>query len=390
MRWNCPHCEELVTAGIDFENTKKAYVRCAKCKGMALVHRSAVLADYVKARRLEEEAQLEVELRLTQTANATTKIQSMESQIRDLTDKLSNATKIAAKIDAIAPAPSPSARSATPPPPNAAMMTMNMAMDAIVTRPSAPPPFVPSFESIAIADANAIEDDVAAAPPVFAYAKPPAFLLKPTVTPIDLIERAFPSELDDDAIDEIPTVNAISAEGAIDDMEVDVTVMNPPPEAVEVIDTSSSVDPIIESTLASEKAVSEYRASLRPMIALWVAIVLAIGSGIYLYHEGKQALSPVIAPSAPSAPTEADSIRSKANSAVRAENVRTTVIVRVPRAVLRASPGMQGTAVQTLDRSAVANLVEEKDGWMKIESPRIGSSDRTAWVRADLVTKLPN
>lgn len=378
MRWNCPHCEELVTAGIDFENTKKAYVRCAKCNGMALVHRSAVLADYVKARRLEEEAQLEVELRLTQTANASTKIQAMETQIRDLTEKLSAATRAAASVALQAAAPAAS-KTATPPPPNAAMMTMNMSMDAIVTRPSAPPPFVPAFESIAIADANAIGDDVAAAPPVFAYAKPPAFLLKPTVTPIDLIERAFPTELEDDAI-----------ETAIDDMEVSVTAMAPAPEAVEVIDTSSSVDPIIESTMTTEAAVAAHRASLRPMIALWIAIALAIGSGIYLYHEGKQALAPVIAPAAPAADAEADSIRSKANSAIRAENLRTTVIVRVPRAVLRASPGMGGAAIQTLDRSAVANLVEEKDGWMKIESPRISSADRTAWVRGDLVTKLPN
>ncbi|MBC7385070.1 MAG: hypothetical protein H7301_02770 [Cryobacterium sp.] len=62
MRWNCPHCESLVTAGIDFENIQRAYVRCGKCKGMALIHRSAALAGYVKARRLEDEAQLEAEL----------------------------------------------------------------------------------------------------------------------------------------------------------------------------------------------------------------------------------------------------------------------------------------------------------------------------------------
>src|SRR5690606_8565032 len=68
MRWNCPHCEALVTAGIDFEATKKAYVRCAKCGGMALIHRSAALADYVKARRLEEEAQLEAEILIANAA----------------------------------------------------------------------------------------------------------------------------------------------------------------------------------------------------------------------------------------------------------------------------------------------------------------------------------
>jgi hypothetical protein len=50
---------------------------------MALVHRSAVLADYVKARRMEEEAQLEAELRLTQSA-------TMELQIRGLNEKLAN------------------------------------------------------------------------------------------------------------------------------------------------------------------------------------------------------------------------------------------------------------------------------------------------------------
>jgi hypothetical protein len=183
-------------------------------------------------------------------------------------------------------------------------------------------------------------DDVAAAPPIFAYAKPPAFLLKPTATAtaIETIEKAFAA--DDET--EIPKRKLGDA-------------------------YTTAADSI----------------SLRPTIALWLAAALAIGSGTYLYREGKKAL----APTTTSPAGEADSIRSNANSAVRA-TTRTTVIVRVARAVLRDGPSTDAASVQTLDRAAVANVVAEQNGWMKIESPKIATGDRTAWVRADLVLRM--
>jgi hypothetical protein len=171
MRWNCPHCEELVTAGIDFENTKKAYVRCAKCGGMALVHRSAVLADYVKARRMEDEAQLEAELRMAQVANSNSRIQAMEARIHALNERLSATT-------APVSAPTPP----IPPPPNAAMRTIATVGGMETESEAIDSPTTPTavdFESMEEGSVQSpIENDVAAAPPVFTYGKPPAFLLR--------------------------------------------------------------------------------------------------------------------------------------------------------------------------------------------------------------------
>lgn len=316
MRWNCPHCDELVTAGIDFENTKQAYVRCAQCNGTALIHRSAILADYVRARRSEEEAQLEAELRLTQSTSANSRLQAMEVQIRGLNERLSSAQDVH-------------------------------------SRPIAPPPFRPSFEAI---ETGPPEFHATTPPPLFTYTKPPAFLLKPS--PIETQERSFST--DESSWSDEPSVR------------IDTMTMN-------LNETSVDADLEHKANVADAPAES----SLRPMIALWVAAALAIGSGAYLYREGKKALAPV------NAPIQADEIHSKANSAVRPE-VRSLVIVSVARAVLREGPSVEATPVQTLDRSSVARVVEEKEGWMKVESPAISTSDRTAWVRADLVIRMPN
>jgi hypothetical protein len=354
MRWNCPHCEELVTAGIDFENTKKAYVRCAKCNGMALVHRSAVLADYVKARRMEEEAQLEAELRLTQTATANSRVQAMEGQIRGLNEKLSTAANAKGTT--------------TPPPPNAAMNT-TMEMEMIMPELPSPPPFASSFEPMEEHEAEiTIINDVSAAPPVFMYSKPPAFLLRKTANAIETLERSF-------AIDgDVAPMEAITAT---------------PVTHIKNLNTTSEVrasDPKVASP------------SMRPTIALWVAAIAAIGSGSYLYIEGKKALAPSVqtpasipavdAAKSADATVQADAIRSNANSAIRPET-RAIAIVRVPRATLRTGPSIDATPVQTLERSSVANIVELKDGWMRLESPRITTTNRTAWVRADLVVLMP-
>ena len=46
MRWNCPHCSETVSLGIDIEQVKRAYVRCGACKGVALIQTRASYADH--------------------------------------------------------------------------------------------------------------------------------------------------------------------------------------------------------------------------------------------------------------------------------------------------------------------------------------------------------
>lgn len=166
MRWNCPHCEELVTAGIDFEFTKQAYVRCGKCGGMSMIHRSAALAGFVKARRIEEETKLAASQAITK-------------------ERLRAETVPSRMI----------------------VMPVEPEMSA-----PTPPPF------------RGLPTDETAPPPTFAYPKPPAFLMR---------ERPE------------PTFNL--------------------PE---------------ESTKPTRKNV-----------AVWVAAALAITSGIYLYNQGKQALT---------------------------------------------------------------------------------------------------
>ena len=41
MRWNCPHCSTLVNLEIDLDRNPKAYVRCGKCMGIALIQKNA-------------------------------------------------------------------------------------------------------------------------------------------------------------------------------------------------------------------------------------------------------------------------------------------------------------------------------------------------------------
>lgn len=288
MRWNCPHCEEVVAASVDFESTENAYVRCAKCDGLALLHRSAALVREAKIRRAAQEARL-------------------------------NAGRFA--IEGAAPRMEMRA----PPPPSEAMM---MAHATYSTEAPCPPAFITVVPPAPGLDLDLSLAASSSTPPN--YAKPPAFLLRSLTDPVDSTDRSF-------ALDDEPGT--------------------------------------IEITLPA----SAPRAS---RIALWIAASLAIASGAYLYFEGRKALAPI------EAPNQADEIRSKANSAVRIETP-SLIIVRVSRATLRRGPAVEAEALQTLERAAVARMLESKDGWMKIESPRISTPDRTAWVRADLVARLP-
>jgi hypothetical protein len=144
MRWNCPHCEELVTADIDFEATEKAYVRCAKCSGMALIHRSAAIANFVKAQRMDQEArkrieELEVALRAKHEKAPATAISEHTQEI-DIPTVYANPDSAPTTSPAALNTGGMEASSATPPP---------FAM--------APPEFDPIVET---------------------YANPPAFLLQ--------------------------------------------------------------------------------------------------------------------------------------------------------------------------------------------------------------------
>lgn len=236
MRWNCPHCEELVTAGIDFENTKKAYVRCAKCNGMALIHRSAVLADYVKARRMEEEAQLEAELRLTQTAAANSRLQAMETQLRGLNERLSSERAMSAnRLEAPKSAPS------------------NAGADFEVPRHVTPPPFRPAYEDL---EEGSTQSALPASPPAFNFSRPPAFLLKSNA--VETIERSFAT--DEDGMPISP-----------------------------ILATAASIEAV---TLAAELPPELPRNAHQSTIALWIAAALALASGLYLYEQGRQAFAP--------------------------------------------------------------------------------------------------
>ncbi len=265
MRWNCPHCEELVTAGIDFESTTKAYVRCARCNGMALIHRSAVLADYVKARRMDEEAQLETEIRLQKELKQSRalqqsieaqnlQVQSLQAQIQQATRDMETTRANAAILSSSDAAPPLRQMGAPPnevnvdgrilsapmPPP---MKVAESTAAATETARATPPPFVQATIRI--------QEDLPAETPSRKMPVPPAFL----VGNVEEAVRAF----------------------AIEEAQAS--------EDIFFADAAKPSDAESRTPLA---------ARFRSNLAVWIAAALALASGIYLYHEGKQALAPTI------------------------------------------------------------------------------------------------
>jgi hypothetical protein len=191
MRWNCPHCEELVTAGIDFESTKKMYVRCAKCSGMALIHRSAAI------------------------------------------------TELAGVL---------AAQGESPPP----EQTLDIELP-----PVSPPPFMkkePTATTTAANGYDPIVESAMAEPPSFAYAKPPAFLLK----------------------ENPETTTTFAADDEF-------------------------TETMVFATTRGRRRRNAVAAFFSSNAAVWLAAGLALTSGAYLFLEGRKTLTP-IAPESSSAP----------------------------------------------------------------------------------------
>jgi len=153
MRWNCPHCEEQVTAEIDFTSMKEAYVQCEPCGGMSILHRGAMTTKTV--------------------------------------------VKTITKTVLVTPPPAPTpvvTQTVTPPP---APIQAAAPEVEIITAPEITLEAVAATETVS--EAVAAPEAPAAVPPPFraprteasSYPKPPAFLLKPTAgtqKPLETIE----------------------------------------------------------------------------------------------------------------------------------------------------------------------------------------------------------
>ncbi len=274
MRWNCPHCEELVTAGIDFESTTRAYVRCAHCNGMALIHRSAVLADYVKARRLEEEAQLESELeqeRLLQ-ARLTAQRRQMEIDAVKRIEEISQGHR--QEIHRL------QTQMAQPAPPQEVPVAAEMAIDGRVLRSQAtPPPF------------------------------PPIHLASVEEIPATITEAADYADMDD-LLANTPAhaADAHAAAGTAEKTAVSPVVKPPetlrpipvPPaflignveEVIRSFATEEAELPLPKDAVRGSGANGRAFAFLSPNAAVAAAAALAMITGFYLFQEGRKALKP--------------------------------------------------------------------------------------------------
>lgn len=203
MRLNCPHCESLLSAEINFEKKKQAYVRCANCEGFAVIHRSAVLIEQ-KAKIPKDDFTLE---------NIIVMPPAPQNRF----------SETAREVAAVAPASPPVVSSPVVVPPVMMMVT--------------PPPFMVAMEKIEIPNDLDFSTPLPT-PPVFTQAKPPAFLLR-----------------------ENP--NAVQHFAEVERKE----------EAVNM------ASPLNKKRKASSS------------LAVWIAAAIAMVSGIYLYAEGKKALS---------------------------------------------------------------------------------------------------
>lgn len=95
MRWNCPHCEEQVTAEIDFISMKEAYVQCEPCGGLSILHRGAMI---------------------TQTITKTVLVTPPKAPIQEPTPEIEMTAALIAPEVILEAAPEPETASAVPPP----------------------------------------------------------------------------------------------------------------------------------------------------------------------------------------------------------------------------------------------------------------------------------
>ncbi len=369
MRWNCPHCEELVTAGIDFEATKQAYVRCGKCGGMAILHRSAALAGFVKARRLEEEAQMNAEIKINEARKAAN-------------DALATARAMAsaqalalAEVDAIARSVEPRIESsmefASGPMSTPAQSEPRIAMPPLPTVPPRNGNESSGIDMTAVSDSH---DEMEA---LMTGTLP--YESEITVTDLDEVEAASPTPP--------PYRGPRESRGDTIAAAAPIFAYPRPPAFLMKDPHAESMNPAISAALAAKPKLTNNRMA---NLAVWIAAALAISSGIYLYIQGKKALSAT----APISTIEGDQIISKASSGVRAEvthESRNVGIVKVPRAIVRGAPSIDSAAVGSLDQASLLTLLEEKEGWIRIESPKLPVAAKAgAWVRSDLIAKIAN
>lgn len=307
MRWNCPHCEALVTAGIDFESTKRAYVRCTKCNGMAVIQMASTA-------RVGSDGSVSIE------------------------------TSVQAQNASTSPSPSaPAPRVVTPPP----------------------------FRGNATEAAAPVSTSTAPTP-IFAFPKPPAFLLKKGA------EKAF-AETQERVQEAITEFNKESATH-VNIAESIGTAVSPLQMNVEIVSET------VTSGLATSPRLT--RSKSYGSAAVWIAAVIAIASGIFLFIQGKRLLSPQagIAPNG-------DQIISKSSSGIQLTGgnlARSLGIVKVRRATVRSLPSSESAALGGLDQASVITLLGEKDGWLRVETPKLNVKNNQAWIKADLITQIPN
>jgi hypothetical protein len=304
---------------------------------MALIHRSAAIANFAKAQRMDQAARIETETHLLKAkrkleeleaalcAKHETTIAPSESQSNEETE----IPTIFINTESMTMAPSPSASG----------METATAAPLEATSPSTPPPFAMAAPNPTIDAAPNSFDPI-----VETYANPPAFLLRK-------------------------------------DAEI--------PEAFAWADESTM--PIEDEAPARARRLA-ISAFLSSGTAVWIATTIALASGVYLFIEGRKAIepaAPVTSEPTKEVPPAAEAVPAAASSAARAAP-RKLVIVRIDRAALRANPTADASTIQTVGLSTVFTVLEERDGWIHVEGAKVKGADRRAWISTDAITRLPN
>jgi hypothetical protein len=291
MRWNCPHCQTALQAPIESETTtKKTYVRCGKCGGASLIHRSAAVIEAARARRREEmalqeerKARIEAEARIEAvTAKAREAMnEAVAAAARATAMAAENATNPFIRAPARANAATMTASGAemiAPPRANATLISASGA-EMIAPARAVPPPFSPpKMSAIAASGANAS----AAGAPTFAYSKPPAFLMAANET-----HSRFASNENDASIDlgewDDDTMVEVHCGTITDNAEISS-------EPIQPTGITQQPNPTAQTP---EKPKSKGKLAVTTSnLSVWIAAALALASGIYLIHEGRKTLAP--------------------------------------------------------------------------------------------------